>query len=102
MKEEFKNIILMGLGAMSLTTDKAKELKEELLKEGKKVYQEGSIANEELKHNIKEKIKENVTVVVEKKPTSKDEIADTINGMTKEERAELLKLLKDTTDKKDE
>lgn len=102
MKEEFKNIILMGLGAMSLTTDKAKELKEELLKEGKKVYQEGSIANEELKHNIKEKIKDNVTVVVEKKPTSKEEIANTIKEMSEEEKAELLNLLKDTADKKNE
>ena len=32
MKEDLKNIFLMGLGAMSLTTDKATHLKEELLK----------------------------------------------------------------------
>ena len=58
MKEDFKNIILMGLGAMSLTTEKAQEMKKELLKKGEEVYEKGKVANEELKHNIEEKIKE--------------------------------------------
>ena len=39
MKEDFKNIILMGLGAMSLTTEKAQEMKKELLKKGEEVYE---------------------------------------------------------------
>ena len=64
MKEDLKNIILMGLGAMSLTNDKAHELKDELLKRGKDAYEKGRVANEELKHNIEDKIKENVTVVI--------------------------------------
>ena len=32
MKEELKNVILMGLGVMSLTSEKSKELREELRK----------------------------------------------------------------------
>ena len=43
MKEDLKNIILMGLGAMSLTNDKAHELKDELLKRGKDAYEKGYV-----------------------------------------------------------
>ena len=46
MKEDIKKILLMGLGAMSLTNEKAKELKDDLLKKGQELYEKGSIANE--------------------------------------------------------
>lgn len=95
MKEELKNIFFMGLGAMSLTSDKARELKEQLLKEGTKLYEEGKVANEELKHNIEEKIKENVTVVVNHSEPSKEGIMDAIRKMNEEERKEILALLKE-------
>ena len=101
MKEELKNIMLMGLGAMSLTTDKAKEIKNELEK-GTKIYEEGKVANEELKHNIEEKIKENVTVVVENKEVTTEEVKEAIQKMSKEEKNEIMKLLKETKSKKDE
>ena len=39
----------MGLGAISLTGEKALELKKELLEKGEALYKEGSIKNEELK-----------------------------------------------------
>ena len=59
MKESIKEVLLMGLGAISLTGEKANELKKELLEKGESLYKEGSIKNEELKRDIKEKIKEN-------------------------------------------
>ena len=34
MKDELKNVLLMGLGAISLTGEKANELKKELLEKG--------------------------------------------------------------------
>lgn len=102
MKEDLKNILLMGLGAMSLTSEKAKELKEELLEKGTKVYEDGKVANEELKHNIEKKIKENVTVIVEEKELSKEDLVKKINNMTSEEKEEILKLLKKEHSKKDE
>ena len=98
MKEELKNIMLMGLGAMSLTTDKAKEIKNELLEKGTKIYEEGKVANEELKHNIEEKI----TVVVENKEVTTEEVKEAIQKMSKEEKNEIMKLLKETKSKKDE
>ena len=94
MKEDLKEIILIGLGAVSLTSEKAKEMKDEMLKKGKEVFEQGKIANEELKHNIAEKIKENVTVVEEKTAT-KEDLKDIIKKMTAEEKKELLGLLKE-------
>lgn len=99
MKEELKNIILMGLGVMSLTNEKAKELRSELLKKGSELYEKGKIANEELKHNIEQKIKENVTVVYEKKDVTKDDILDRIKEMTPDEKKELMNLLKEKSKK---
>ena len=99
MKEELKNIILMGLGVMSLTNEKAKELRSELLKKGSELYEKGKIANEELKHNIEQKIKENVTVVYEKKNVKKKDIRDRINEMTHEEKKEIMNFLKDKSKK---
>ncbi len=101
MKEELKNIFLMGLGAMYMTNDKATELKKELLQKGEEMLEAGKVANEELKHNLKEKMKENVTVVV-KEEASKEKIKETIKNLSKEEKQELLNLLKEETKKKDE
>ena len=101
MKEELKNIFLMGLGAMSMTNDKANELKKDLLQKGEEMLEAGKVANEELKHNIKEKMKENVTVVVEEDIT-KEKLKETIKSLSKEEKKELLELLKEETKKKDE
>lgn len=101
MKDELKNILLMGLGAISLTGEKALELKKELLEKGEALYKEGSIKNEELKREFKEKIKENVTVEVA--PTTKEDLVEIINNMSEEDKKEIEKLLKKTkTDEKKE
>lgn len=101
MKDELKNVLLMGLGAISLTGEKANELKKELLEKGEALYKEGSIKNEELKREIKDKIKENVAVEVA--PTSKEDIAELIKKMSDEDKKELEKLLKtEKEDKKEE
>ena len=94
MKETLENIMLMGLGAMAMTSEKAKDLKEELLKKGKEAYKSGQELNEELKHNIKEKMKDNITVTVEKADLTKEELADKINELSEDDKKEILKLLK--------
>lgn len=101
MKEELKNIFLMGLGAMSMTNDKAQELKKELLAKGEEMLEKGKVANEELKHNLKETLKENVTVVVEE-DISKEKLQEKVKSLSKEEKEELLKLLKEETKTKNE
>lgn len=102
MREELENIILMGLGAMVLTTEKAQTLKEELLKKGEEAYKRGERLNEELKHNIEDKIKENVTVVVEKPELSKEEMAEQIKNMSEEDKKEIMNLLKKANKKVNE
>lgn len=94
MKETLENVMLMGLGAMVMTSEKAKGLKEELLQKGEEAYKQGQALNEELKHNIKEKMKDNITVTVEKADLTKEELADKINELSEEDKKEILKLLK--------
>lgn len=95
MKENLKEIILMGLGAISLTGEKAIELKKELLEKGEALYKEGSIKNEELKRNIKESLNIEVASV------DKDDLVDIINSLNDEEKAEIEELLKNKTNKED-
>lgn len=92
--------MLMGLGAMVMTSEKASELKEELLKKGEEAYKQGQALNEELKHNIKEKMKESVTINIEKAEVTKDDIVNKINELSEEEKKEILKLLKAKKDEK--
>ncbi len=94
LKEELKNIFLMGLGAMSMTNEKAQELKKELLQKGEEMFESGKVANEELKHHLKEKIKENVTVVVHE-DISKEKLKESIQALSLEEKKELFDLLKE-------
>ena len=104
MKEDIKNVLLMGLGAISLTGEKASEIKKELLEKGEALYKEGSIKNEELKRDIKEKIKDNTNI--QYTSVTKDDLVDIISSMSDEEKAELTELLKskkeDNTEWKDE
>lgn len=101
MKEELKKVLLMGLGAMSMTNDKAEQLKKELLEKGQEMLEKGKVANEELKHHLKETIEENVTIVVNK-DLSKDELTEKIKALSKEEQQQLLNLLKEETKKNNE
>lgn len=88
MKENLKEILLMGLGAISLTGEKASELKKELLEKGEAAYKEGTIKNEELKRNIKESLNIEVATV------NKDDLVDIINNLSDEEKEEIANLLK--------
>lgn len=92
----------MGLGAMSLTNDKAREIKDQLLKEGTKLYEEGKVANEELKHNIEEKIKDSVTVVVNHPEPTKETLISAIKNMSNEEKKEILNLLREDKSSSDD
>ena len=84
----------MGLGAISLTGEKASELKKELLEKGEVLYKEGSIKNEELKRNLKESLNIQVAEV------GKDDLVDIINTLSDEEKAEIEELLKNKANEK--
>ena len=95
IKDNLKEIILMGLGAISLTGEKAVELKKELLEKGEALYKEGAIKNEELKRNIKDSLNIEVAEV------GKEDIVDIISTMSDEEKAEIEELLKNKENKND-
>lgn len=95
MRENLKEIILMGLGAISMTGEKAVELKKELLERGANVYVEGAIKNEELKREIKEKIKENTNI--QYTSVTQDDLVDIINSFSDEEKEKITELLKNKT-----
>ena len=62
--EEMKRVLLAGIGAVACTAEKAGSLVEEFVKKGELTVEQGKVLNEELKHNIKDAIRENVTLHV--------------------------------------
>ncbi len=93
MKEDLKTILYMGLGVLSETNEKIKSVKDDLYNKGKELYEKGVIANEELKHNINEAMKDRVTVVNVNSKDSKEDILESFNKLSDSEKKELLKAL---------
>ena len=82
--EEMKKVFYAGVGAMALTGEKAKALVDILVEKGQITVEQGKVMNEELKHKIKDKVKENVTVV-EKASTS--DFIENLENLTPDELA---------------
>lgn len=85
---DLKKLLLAGIGAAALTSEKTKELIEELVKKGELTVEQGKVLNEELKHNVKQKIRENVTINVAS-PQSVDELEQAIGKLSPEELSAL-------------
>ena len=76
--EGIRKLILAGVGAVAVTKEKSEAVVRELIKKGELTVEQGKVLNEELKHNIKEAIHENVQVnVVEQS----DDLMDAVDGM---------------------
>lgn len=56
--EDLKKVLLAGLGAVAVTAEKSKEVVEQLVKKGELTVEQGKVLNEELKHNVAEKLRE--------------------------------------------
>lgn len=81
--EDLKKIMLAGIGAVAVTSEKSMELIDDLVKKGQVTVEQGKELNEELKRNIKAKVQDavNVTVV-----TKEDEnILDKLDTLSEEE-----------------
>ena len=59
--EGIKKLLLAGIGTAAVTAEKSKEVLDELVKKGELTVEQGKVLNQELKHNIKESVKKNVT-----------------------------------------
>jgi len=56
--EDLKKIFLAGVGAVAMTAEKSKEVIEDLVKKGEITVEQGKVLNEELRHNLAEKLSE--------------------------------------------
>lgn len=64
ISEGLRKLILAGIGAVAATKEKSEVILDELVKKGELTVEQGKVLNEELKHNIKDAIRENVTLHV--------------------------------------
>lgn len=94
--ENVKKIFLAGIGAVAVTTEKSKELLDEMVKKGELTVEQGKVLNEELKHNIRQTVKEKVNVSV--KVSDPEELDELLDKMTPEQIA----MLKERIQKMDE
>lgn len=62
--EGLRKLILAGVGAAAATKEKSEVIFQELVRKGELTVEQGRVLNEELKHNLREAIRENVTVNV--------------------------------------
>ena len=85
--ENLKKVMLAGVCAVAVTAEKSKELLDEMVKKGELTVEQGKVLNEELKHNIRQTMKEKVNVSL--KPNSPEELQEMIGKMTPEQLADL-------------
>ena len=62
--EGIRKLILAGIGAAAMTREKSEGILQELVKKGELTVEQGKVLNEELKHDLKQAIRENMTVNV--------------------------------------
>ena len=80
LTESIRKLILAGIGAAAVTKEKAEAVLQELVKRGELTVEQGKVLNEELKHNLKDAIRDNVTVNV-----VTDDVMDAVDGMDAEQ-----------------
>lgn len=76
--EGIRKLILAGIGAAATTKEKSEVILHELVKKGELTVEQGRVLNEELKHNIKEAIIDNVKVDV---TCESDDLMDAVDHM---------------------
>lgn len=82
--ESIRKLLLAGVGAVAVSKEKSEELLRDLVKKGELTVEQGKVLNEELKHNISEKIRDHVTVV-----DANGDIMDAVDDMDDAQLSEL-------------
>ncbi len=57
ISEDIKKVMLAGIGAVATTAVNSKDVIDALVKKGELTVEQGKILNEELKHDLKEKLR---------------------------------------------
>ena len=87
LTDGLKKILLAGIGTVAVTAEKSKDVLDDLVKKGELTVEQGKVLNEELKHNIKKTVKDNVNVSV--KASSPEELTELLGKMTPEQLEQL-------------
>ena len=80
LTDNLKKVILAGIGAVATTAEKSKDVLDDMVKKGELTVEQGKVLNEELKHNLKQTVKNNVNVKV--KVTTPEELSELLDKMT--------------------
>ena len=87
--ENVKKLLLAGVGAAATTVEKSKEILDDLVEKGELTVEQGKALNEELKHNIKKTVEENV------KNTEKEEPVEELDKLLEKMTPEQIEALKE-------
>ncbi len=82
---DLKKLLLAGLGAVATTAEKSRQIVDELVQKGEITLEQGKVLNEELKRNVKDQVKQHVTVTVTGPAQGVQGIRDTIAKLSPEE-----------------
>ena len=85
--DEFKKILLAGVGAAAVTAEKAEQVVNYCGEKGELTVEQGKVVNEELKHSVKEKV--DATKEKFKKKTNFDDVLKAVDDLTDEQIAAL-------------
>ena len=81
--ENVKKLLLAGVGAAATTVEKSKEILDDLVEKGELTVEQGKALNEELKHNIKKTVEDNVKNTEKADPV--EELDELLEKMTPEQ-----------------
>jgi polyhydroxyalkanoate synthesis regulator phasin len=84
ISEELRKLVMAGLGAASVATEKTGEAIETLAKRGEEVLSQGKDMNERLRHEIRKAMEDEEKP--EDTPVGKDEVLSALDRLTAEER----------------
>lgn len=90
--EDLRKLILAGVGAVAAAKEKSEVIFQELVRKGELTVEQGQVLNEELKHNLREAIRENVTVNVR---DMSEDIMSSVKDMDDEQLEALKQCIRD-------
>lgn len=94
--EGIRKLIMAGIGAVAVTREKSEGVLKELVRKGELTVEQGKVLNEELKHNVKEAVRNNVTVNVVQDDAPHSDVMDSISSMDDNELAALKQRIYET------
>jgi polyhydroxyalkanoate synthesis regulator phasin len=84
ISEDMRKLVMAGLGAASVATEKTGEAIEMLAKRGEEVLAHGKDMNERLRHEIRKAMEDDEKT--ESDPMGKDDVLSALEKLTPEER----------------